>query len=144
MTDDTAPQRLADIVASRPLWFRVRLATIMVWPITRGSWDAILSYAHYTKLRSGETAPPGINLTYPHDTHHVLGLYGEDLEAALMAQVRELESGEAFGHLVVKRVPEPPGKPLEGPPSTGLTILTHGGSDAERRSWESRNRGRRF
>ena len=50
-------QRLSDIVASRTPWFRTRLSTIMVWPTIRRDWVAVLSYAHYTTLQLGETAP---------------------------------------------------------------------------------------
>jgi hypothetical protein len=106
---DGTPQRLADIVASRPPWCRARLSTILVWPTTRGDWAAILHYAHYTTLQPGETAPPGINVTYPHDTDHALTLDGENLAVALMAQVRELESGGEVGHLTVSRIAEAPG-----------------------------------
>jgi hypothetical protein len=65
-------------------------------------------------------------------------LDGESLDAALRAQVQELESGGEVGHLTVTRVLEPPGKPLGSPPSTGWTILTHSGSEAERQAWQRR------
>jgi len=137
MINHTAPQRLAAIVASRPPWFRARLSTIMVWPTIRRDWAAILHYAHYTP-QPGEAAPPGINVTYPHDTDHPVTLDGEDLAAAFQAQVRELEIGGEVGSLTISRLAEPPGTPSECPPTTGWTILTDSGSDAERRVWERR------
>ena len=131
-------QPLADIVASRLPWFRARLSTILVWPTLHGGWTAILSYAHYTTLQPGETAPPGINVTYPHDTHHPVALDGADVAAVLGAQVRELEMAGEVGGLTVSRVAAPPWTAPGGPPSPGWTILTHSGSDAERRAWQRR------
>ena len=37
MTPETVPQRLANIVASRPPWFRARLSIIMVSPTTQSA-----------------------------------------------------------------------------------------------------------
>jgi len=71
----------------------------MVWPTIRGGWDAIISYAHYTTPQPDETPPPGINVTYPRDTDRPVVLHGEDLAAALQAQVRELENGGEVGRL---------------------------------------------
>jgi hypothetical protein len=87
---------------------------------------------------TGEAAPPGINVTYPHDTDHPVTLDGEDLAAAFQAQVRELEIGGEVGSLTISRLAEPPGTPSECPPTTGWTILTDSGSDAEQRAWEHR------
>jgi hypothetical protein len=67
-TSTTQHKPLADIVASRPPWFRARVSTILVWPTNHGGWAAILHYAHYTTVQRGEIAPPAINVTYPHDT----------------------------------------------------------------------------
>ena len=108
----------------------------LVWPTIQGAWTAILSYAHYTAVQPGKTAPPGINVTYPHDTHHPVVLDGADVVAAFRSQVQELELGGELGPLTVSRVAEPPGTPLGGPPTAGWTILTHSGSDAERRAWQ--------
>ena len=131
-------QRLSDIVTCLEPWFRTRLWTITIWPTTDGGWEANLGYAHYTTRQRGETVPSGINVTYPRDTDHPVVLDGEDLAAALQAQVLELENGGEVGRLMVSRVAEPPGTPLGAPPSTGWTILTHSGSEAERRAWQCR------
>ena len=138
MTPEGTPQYLVEIVASRPPWFRVRLSTILVGPTTRRGWAAILHYAHYTTVKPGEAAPPGLNVTYPHDTHHPVALDGADIAAAVQAQVRELERTGDVGSLKISRVAEPPWTAPGGPPSPGWTILTHSGSDAERRAWQRR------
>jgi len=82
-----------------------------------------------------ETAPPGINVTCPHDTHHPVALGDADVAAA-QTQVRDLERTGAVGSLTINRVAEPPWTAPGGPPSPGLTILTHSGSEAERRAWQ--------
>ena len=119
MAHDNAPQSLSAIVANRPPWFRAWLSTILVWPTIRRDWVAILSYAHYTTTQPGETAPPGVSVTYPHDSHHPVTLDGDEVAAALGVQVRELEDGENVGRLTVSWIPEPPGTPLGSPPTTG-------------------------
>jgi hypothetical protein len=131
------PQCLADIVAGRPPWFRVRLSTILVWPTIHGGWTAILHYAHYTTVQPGETPPPDNSVTYPHDTHHPVALDGADA-TAVQAQVQDLARTGAVGTLKVSRLIAPPWAPASGPPSPGWTILTHSGSEAERRAWERR------
>ena len=131
-------QPLAAIVAGRPPWFRARLSTILVWPTIHGGWTAILSYAHYTPQRPGEVVPHGVHPTYPQDTHHPLAVEGEDARAAILPQVAELEVGGEFGHLTVSRVAAPPWTAPGGPASPGWTILTHSGSEAERRAWQRR------
>ena len=130
-------QPLPDIVGSRLPWFRARLSTILVWPTTHGGWVAILHYAQYTTVQPGETPPPDMNPTYPHDTQHALALDGEEVAAVLGAQVRALESAGELGGLKVNRVVAPPWTP-GGPPSPGWTIFTHSGSEAERRAWQRR------
>ena len=134
----TLAQRLAKIVTSRPPCFRARLSPILVWPTIHSGWAAILHHAHYTTIQPGETAPPGINVTYPHDAQCPVALDGANAAAALQAQVRELERTGDVGGLTVRRVAAPPWTAPGGPPSPGWTILTHSGSDAERRAWERR------
>ena len=127
MKADGAPQRLSAIVASRPPWFRARLSTIMVWPTLHGGWTAILSHAHYTTLQTGESAPPGTNVTYPNDTHHPVALDGTEVAAALGAQVRELEMTGELGGLTVSRVAAPPWTaPIGPPPPVGRSSRTAG------------------
>jgi hypothetical protein len=138
MRHEDTPQHLSAIVAHRPAWCRRRLSTILVWPTLHGGWTAILSHAHYTTVQPGETAPPGTNVNYPHDTQHSLALDGTEVAAALGAQVRELEMTGELGGLTVSRVAAPPWTAPIGPPSPGWTILTHSGSKAERRAWQQR------
>ena len=130
-------QPLAAIVASRAPWFRARLSTIVVWPNLHDGWTAILSYAHYTTLQPGETPPPDNNVTYPHDTHHPLALDATDA-AAVQAQVRDLARTGAVGTPKLRRLIAPPWSAASGPPAPGWTILTHSGSEAERRAWQRR------
>jgi hypothetical protein len=122
--------------ASRPPWFRARLSTILVWPPFQGGWTAILSYAHYTTVQPGETPPPDNNVTHPRDTHHPLALDGTD--TAVQAQVRDLARTGTVGTLELSRLIAPPWAAASGPPSPGWTILTHSGSDTERRAWQRR------
>jgi len=42
----------------------------------------------------GETPPPGISVTYPHETHYPVAVDGADA-AAVQAQVRDLERAVA-------------------------------------------------
>ena len=127
---------LAAIVATRPAWLRARLSTILVWPTIHGGWTAILSYAHYITVQPGETPPPGLSITDPHDTHHPLAVDGADVVAALHAQVQDLERTGEVGRLMVSRVAAPPWTPACGSPSPGWTIRTHSGSSAARRAWQ--------
>lgn len=130
-------QHLSSHVTRLAPWFRARLSTILVWPTTRGDWVAILRYAHYTTVQPGETAPPGINVTYPHDTHHPAVWDGADA-AAVQAQVQDLARTGTVGTLKLSRLIAPPWAAASGPPSPGWTILTHSGSDAERQAWQRR------
>ena len=82
--------------------------------------------------------PPGIHVTYPRDTHHPVALDGADATAGLRAQARELEQIGEVGGLTVSRVAAPPWTAPGGPASPGWTILTHSGSEAERRAWQRR------
>jgi hypothetical protein len=66
MTPATTSQRLAAIVASRPLWFRARLSTILVWPTIHGGWTAILHYAHCTTVQPGETVMGDVRCHFQH------------------------------------------------------------------------------
>jgi hypothetical protein len=132
-----APQPLPEIVATRPPWLRARLSTILVWPTLRGGWTAMLSYAHYTTVQPGETPPPDNNITYPPDTHHPVALDAPDT-AAVQAQVRDLARTGAVGTLTLNRLMSPPWAAANGPASPGWTILTHSGSEAERRAWQRR------
>jgi len=130
------PEPLAAIVASRPPWLRARLSTLLVWPTLYGNWTAILSYAHYTTVQPGETPPPDNHVTCPHDTHHPVAVDGGDA-AAVQAQAQDRERTGAVGRLTLNGVTAPPWTP-SGPPSPGWTILTHSGSEAERRAWPRR------
>jgi len=97
-----------------------------------------VSDAHYTTPQPGETVPPGLTGTYPRDTQHPVALDAADVDAAVRAQVRELERAGEVGHLTVSRGAEPPWMGPGGPASPGWTIRTHSGSDAERRAWQRR------
>ncbi len=131
------PQRLPDIVATRPPWHRARLSTILVWPTLQGGWTAILSYAHYTTVQPGETPPLDNNVAYPHDSHHRVAFNGADA-ATVQAHVRDLARTGTVGTLKLSRLFAPPWAAASGPPSPGWTILTHSSSEAERRAWQRR------
>jgi hypothetical protein len=101
---------------------------------------------HHTPAPSGGQArtnfptdpPPGINLMYHHDTHHPVGLDGAEAAAGLRAPSGNSNRPARSGGPTVNPAAAPPWTASGSPPSPGWTILTHSGSNAERRAWQRR------